>query len=97
MRDSTGAGPGPEPESGYGWAAPLTTGLAPLRAALKKMSPPPPTQPPVAAYATTVRAQAAILITLNAQIAAMEEQVEAHFGQHPDAETLLIYRRGPLL
>jgi len=47
--------------------------------------------------ATAVRAQAAILTTLNVQITAMEEQVEAHFGQHPEAEILLIYRRGPLL
>jgi transposase len=42
-----------------------------------------------AAYAATVRAQAAILTTLNTQIALMEEQVEAHFGQHPDAEIYL--------
>ena len=42
-----------------------------------------------AAYAATVRAQVAILTTLNAQIAALEEQVEAHFGQHPDAEIYL--------
>jgi transposase len=48
-------------------------------------------QPPAvtAAYAATVRAQAAILATLNAQIKAMEDQVEAHFGQHPDAEIYL--------
>ena len=31
----------------------------------------------------------AILITLNAQIKAMEEQVEAHYGEHPDAEIYL--------
>ncbi len=48
-------------------------------------------QPPVvtAAYAVTVRAQAAVLATLNTQIKAMEKQVEAHFGQHPDAEIYL--------
>ncbi|WP_446216283.1 IS110 family transposase [Micromonospora sp. IBHARD004] len=48
-------------------------------------------QPPLvtAAYAATVRAQVAILTTLHTQIKAMEEQVEAHFGQHPDAETYL--------
>jgi len=48
-------------------------------------------QPPVvtAAYAAAVRAQVAILTTLHAQIKAMEEQVEAHFGQHPDAEIYL--------
>jgi len=48
-------------------------------------------QPPAvtAAYAATVRAQAAILATLNVQIKAMEDEVEAHFGQHPDAEIYL--------
>jgi transposase len=48
-------------------------------------------QPPAvgAAYAATVRAQVAILSTLQMQIKAMEEQVEAHFGQHPDAEIYL--------
>jgi transposase len=42
-----------------------------------------------AAYAATVRSQVAILVTLNAQIEAMEEQLETHFGQHPDAEIYL--------
>jgi transposase len=42
-----------------------------------------------AAYAATVRAPVAILATLHTQIKAMEEQVEAHFGQHPDAEIYL--------
>ncbi|MBQ0897969.1 IS110 family transposase [Micromonospora sp. U56] len=42
-----------------------------------------------AAYAATVRTQVAILTTLHTQIKAMEEQVEAHFGQHPDAEIYL--------
>jgi transposase len=42
-----------------------------------------------AAYAATVRAQAAILTVLNTEIKTMEEQVEAHFGQHPDAELYL--------
>ena len=41
------------------------------------------------AYAASVRAQVAILSTLNTQIATMEEQVEAHFGRHPDAEIYL--------
>jgi transposase len=41
------------------------------------------------AYAATVRAQVAILTTLNSEIKTMEEQVEAHFGQHPDAEIYL--------
>jgi transposase len=48
-------------------------------------------QPPVvaAAYAATVRAQAAILTVLNTQIATMQEQVNDHFGQHPDSEVYL--------
>lgn len=48
-------------------------------------------QPPVVAkaYAATVRAQAAILTVLNTEVAAIEEQVEAHFGQHPDADIYL--------
>jgi transposase len=41
------------------------------------------------AYAATVRAHVAILQTLNTQIKTLEEQVEAHFGQHPDAEIIL--------
>jgi hypothetical protein len=51
-------------------------------------------QPPVvaAAYAVTVRAQVAILSVLNTQIAEMEQQVEANFSQHPDAE---VYRSQP--
>lgn len=42
-----------------------------------------------AAYTATVRAQAALIATLNAQIKTMGAQVEAHFGQHPDAEIYL--------
>jgi len=42
-----------------------------------------------AAYAATVRAQAAILTTLNTQIGALQEQVKAHFGEHPDVEVYL--------
>ena len=51
-------------------------------------------QPPVvaAAYAVTVRAQAAILTVLGTHIAGIEEQVAANFSQHPDAE---IYRSQP--
>jgi transposase len=45
-----------------------------------------------AAYAATVRAEVAVLSTLNTQIKTMQEQVDAHFGQHPDAE---IYRSQP--
>ncbi|MGV1010729.1 MAG: IS110 family transposase [Dermatophilaceae bacterium] len=41
------------------------------------------------AYAVTVRAQVAILSVLNTQIAQVEQQVEAHFSQHPDADILL--------
>ena len=48
-------------------------------------------QPPAVAgaYAATVRAQVAILTVLNTEIATLEGQVEAHFGQHPDAEIYL--------
>jgi len=42
-----------------------------------------------AAYAVTVRVQVAILAVLNTQIAGMEQQVEANFSQHPDAEVYL--------
>ena len=48
-------------------------------------------QPPVVAgaYAVTVQAQVAILTTFNTQIKLMEQQVGAHFGQHPDVEVYL--------
>jgi transposase len=42
-----------------------------------------------AAYATTVQAAAAVLVTLNEQISRLETEVEAHFLQHPDAEIYL--------
>jgi transposase len=42
-----------------------------------------------AAYAATVRAQVAILTVLGSEINTMEAQVEAYFGQHPDAEVYL--------
>ena len=42
-----------------------------------------------AAYAVTVRALAAVITTLNEQAKALESQVGAHFGQHPDAEIYL--------
>jgi transposase len=42
-----------------------------------------------AAFAATVRAQAAILSTLNVQVKALEKQVEEHFGEHPDVEVYL--------
>jgi transposase len=42
-----------------------------------------------AAYAVSVRALVAVLGTLNEQVKALQGQVEAHFGQHPDAEIIL--------
>jgi transposase len=49
------------------------------------------TQPPTvaAAYAATVRSQVAVLTTLNTEVATMQGEVEAHFGQHPAAEIYL--------
>ena len=49
------------------------------------------TQPPAVAtaYAATVRSQVAVLTTLNAEIATMQGEVAAHFGQHPVAEIYL--------
>jgi hypothetical protein len=46
----------------------------------------------VAAYAATVPSTVAILAVLNKQIAAMAQQVETHFGQHPAAEIILSNR-----
>jgi transposase len=48
-------------------------------------------QPPVvaAAYAASIQALIAVLTVLNTQIKALQGQVEAHFGQHPDAEIIL--------
>ncbi len=42
-----------------------------------------------AAYAATARALVALLGTLNEQVKALQGQVEAHFGRHPDAEIIL--------
>ena len=42
-----------------------------------------------AAYAAAVRALVAVLATLNEQVKALQGQVEAHFGRHPDAEIVL--------
>jgi transposase len=42
-----------------------------------------------AAYAASVRALIAVLATLNEQVNTLQGQVEAYFGQHPDAEILL--------
>ncbi|MCO8308786.1 transposase [Streptomyces sp. RKCA744] len=41
------------------------------------------------AYAAAVAAHARLLLALNEQITAMEEQVRAHFLGHPDAEIYL--------
>ena len=41
------------------------------------------------AYAASVRALVAVLATLNEQVTILQKQVEAHFGQHPDAEIIL--------
>ena len=48
--------------------------------------------PPVltAAYAATVRSLIAVITTLNEQVKTLQEQVEEHFGQHPDAEIILV-------
>jgi transposase len=48
-------------------------------------------QPPVvtAAYAASARALVAVLVTLNDQVMTLQGQVEAYFGQHPDAEIIL--------
>jgi transposase len=42
-----------------------------------------------AAHATSVQALIAVLTVLNTQVKALQGQVEAHFGQHPAAETIL--------
>ena len=41
------------------------------------------------AYAATTRAAVAVLATINEQITALQSKVDAHFGQHPDAEIIL--------
>jgi transposase len=41
------------------------------------------------AYAATTRSTVAVLGVLNEQIAALQGQVEEHFGRHPDAEIIL--------
>jgi transposase len=42
-----------------------------------------------AAYAASVRALVTVVGTLDAQVAALQQEVEAHFGQHPAAEIIL--------
>jgi len=48
-------------------------------------------QPPAvtAAYAVTVRSLIAVITVLNEQVKALQGQVEADFGRHPDAEIYL--------
>lgn len=48
-------------------------------------------QPPAttAAYAASVRALAAILTVIDTQVAALQGEVEAHFGQHPAAKIVI--------
>jgi len=46
-----------------------------------------------AAYAATVQAIAAVLITLNEQVGRLEEQLGEHFHQHPDARYLPVPAR----
>ena len=48
-------------------------------------------QPPAvtAAYAATARSLIAVITVLNEQVKTLQGQVEAHFGQHPDAEIYL--------
>lgn len=41
------------------------------------------------AYAATTRAAVAVLTTLNEQVKTLQGQVDAHFGQHPDAKIIL--------
>jgi hypothetical protein len=45
-----------------------------------------------AAYAVTARSLIAVITVLNEQVKALESQVQANFGRHPDAE---IYRSQP--
>ena len=42
-----------------------------------------------AAYAASARALIAVLATLNEQVTTLQGQVEAYFGQHPDAEIIV--------
>jgi transposase len=42
-----------------------------------------------AAYAASVRALIAVLVTLNEQVTGLQSEVEASFGRHPDAEIIL--------
>jgi transposase len=46
-------------------------------------------EPITTAYAATTRSAVAVLTTLVEQVKAMQAQVDAHFGRHPDAEIIL--------
>jgi transposase len=43
----------------------------------------------VSAFATTTRAQVALIVELNTQIAGLESELATHFDQHPDADIYL--------
>jgi transposase len=47
-------------------------------------------QPPAvaAAYAASVRAITAVLAAIDAQVTALQQEVEAHFGRHPSAKVI---------
>ncbi|MGF7236567.1 MAG: IS110 family transposase, partial [Frankia sp.] len=59
-----------------------------IRAALRAEQLPQPAAV-TAAYAATVRAQIALITTLNGEIDSLAEAVGAHFGRHPDREIYL--------
>jgi transposase len=46
-------------------------------------------EPITAAYAATTRSAVAVLTSLVEQVKALEKQVDAHFGRHPDAKIIL--------
>ncbi|MEY9863967.1 transposase [Catenulispora sp. GAS73] len=48
-------------------------------------------QPPAvtAAYAATVRALTAVIATVDAQVAALTQEIDSHFGQHPAARIIV--------
>jgi transposase len=48
-------------------------------------------QPPALtlAYAATIRSLTAVIVTLNEQVKTLQQEAEAHFGRHPDAEIIM--------
>lgn len=52
----------------------------------ESLSPPPAV---MSAFAATTRAQVALIVELNTQIAGLEAELAAHFEQHPDADIYL--------